>query len=116
MLADAKILMTSAPSAFRCRTCARSVSGVGRWLLNGLSEVNTRGPGIWPRAIHSRRSLSSGEPGLWIVVKPAINVAYAFPAVDNIDWTGVSLSVPREWYRPSRLKYQVRCECASIIP
>ena len=50
----------------------------------GVSDVITRGPGICPIAIQSRRSLSSGEPGLWIVVNPAIKVAYAFPAVDSI--------------------------------
>ena len=33
------------------------------------------------------------SPGLWIVVKPAISVAYAFAAVDNIDCTGVSPSL-----------------------
>ena len=85
MLADAKILMTSAPSALRPRTCARSESGDSRWLLIGFSEVSTRGPGISPAAIQSRRSLSSGEPGLWTVVNPAMSVAYALPAVDKID-------------------------------
>ena len=33
---------------------------------------------------------SEVEPGLWIVVNPAINVAYALPAIDSIDSTGVS--------------------------
>lgn len=48
MLADAKILMTLAPSAARWPTRARISSGVPvRWLIDA-SDVMTRGPGIVP--------------------------------------------------------------------
>src|SRR4051812_5526523 len=51
MLCDAKILMKSAPSAFRRRTISRSVSGVRRGLLIGCSDVRILGPGIAPDAM-----------------------------------------------------------------
>ena len=39
-----------------------------------------RGPGSTPRAIASRSSTSLAWPGLWMVVKPASSVTYAFSA------------------------------------
>ena len=45
MLADAKILMTSAPSFFSCRTFSRISSGVPLLSLNCRIDVRMRGPG-----------------------------------------------------------------------
>src|SRR5947199_9327259 len=115
MLADAKILMKSAPSAFRRRTSSRIESGARRALLIGWSDVRMRDPGVGPVAMKSRRSLSSGEPGLWIVVTPDVSVAKAFATIANIDCTGVSPSLG-VWYRPARLKYQLTCAWPSIRP
>ena len=80
MLADAKILMRSAPSAFILRTAARISSGVIFGFAICPSELSSRGPGSTPRAIASRRGLSDAAPTLWMVVKPAIIVTQAFSA------------------------------------
>jgi len=66
------------------------VSGLPR--LIEFSDVTTRGPGSPCVSIHSRRSLSSGEPGLSTVVNPALSVAAALAAAASMDWTGVSPS------------------------
>ncbi len=80
MLAEAKILITSAPSAFFFLTSARISSTVMLGLEIWPSEVSRRGPGITPRASASRSGLSDIAPRLWTVVKPAINVVKAFSA------------------------------------
>src|SRR5881409_3305893 len=80
MLAYAKILIRSAPSAFLRRTYSRSCCGVSRSSVIWSSEVRILGPGSTPRAIACRRGLSEGLPTLCTVVNPAINVTYAFSA------------------------------------
>src|SRR5258708_5520345 len=80
MLLDAKSLIRSAPAAARCRTASRICAGVPVFSVSGSSEVRTRGPGVAPEAIASRRSLSEAEPGLWTVVNPASRVVHALPA------------------------------------
>jgi hypothetical protein len=74
-------------------------------LLRGSSEVRMRGPGIAPRAIASRNGASLAEPGLAIVVHPAMSVVYALPAPASVSSTTVSPS-PVEWNRPAALKCQ----------
>ena len=107
--------MTSAPSAFRCRTIARSESGEGRVSLIGCSDVRMRGPGMTPRATASRRSRSSGPPTLWIVVTPAISVAYRLPARASAARAGESPSSGR-CSAPAPLMYQPGCTCTSMRP
>ncbi len=81
MLAEAKILTTSAPSCLSWRTSARISSGVPLRSLICRIDVRIRGPGRAPRAIASRNSTSLADPGLWMVVKPAIKVTKAFSAL-----------------------------------
>ena len=78
MLAEAKILMTSAPSAASRRTSRRISLGSPLRTWIDCSEVRIRGPGILPRAIQFRRSASSREPRFCTVVIPPIKVMYAF--------------------------------------
>jgi hypothetical protein len=52
--------------------------------FRGSSDVSSRGPAISPRAMASRSSLSSRDPGLCTVVKPASRVAYALPAAARV--------------------------------
>jgi hypothetical protein len=80
MLAEAKILIRSAPSAFFFRMSARMSSTVILGLETCPSEVSSRGPGRTPRAMASRNGLSDVAPTLWTVVNPAISVTYAFSA------------------------------------
>ena len=80
MLADAKILIRSAPAAFFWRMSARMSSGVIFGFDTWPSELRMRGPGSTPRAIASRRGLSDIAPTLCTVVKPAISVTNAFSA------------------------------------
>src|ERR1051325_5060882 len=70
-----KIFAKSAPSPLSFLTVSRICSGVSFGSSIGSSEVNSRGPGTLPAWMAARNSLSSGEPTLWIVVKPAISVA-----------------------------------------
>jgi hypothetical protein len=91
MLREAKILIRSAPRALKSRTRCRMVSGEPP--LMEPNDVRIRGPGIAPRAIASRRSLSSDEPGLCSVVTPERSVIQAFPAAASAPWTGVSPSL-----------------------
>ncbi len=80
MLADAKILIRSAPSALNARTRSRICSVVHFALPIDPIEVRMRGPGSTPRLIASRNGLSEAAPTLCTVVKPFINVTYAFSA------------------------------------
>ncbi len=90
LLFDANSFTRSAPSAFILRTNARIASGVPLFSVTGVIEVSSRGPGTMPRAIAARRSTSDGEPMLCTVVKPDINVTYAFSTEYSIDCCGVS--------------------------
>src|SRR5688572_6338792 len=84
-------LMRSAPRALKSRTRCRMESGDPP--LMEPNDVRIRGPGTAPRAIASRRSLSSLEPGLCSVVTPDIRVWYALPAAASAPCTGVSPSL-----------------------
>jgi hypothetical protein len=75
MLFEAKILMTSAPSATDLRTNCRTSSGVSLVSVSWWTEVRSRGPAICPRAMASRSGTSIGWPMLCTVVKPAISIA-----------------------------------------
>src|SRR5206468_950490 len=81
MLADAKILTTSARSAFSRRTSWRISSGLPLFSLSGRIAVSRRGPGMIPRSMASRTLTSEGSPTLCTVVKPAIKTTYRFSAV-----------------------------------
>src|SRR5207245_659997 len=61
MLAEAKILIRSAPWALRWRTSARSESGPTRGSASGSNEVKIRGPGSPCVAIQSPRSASARD-------------------------------------------------------
>ena len=74
MLAEAKILIRSAPSAFFLRMSSRICSGVHFAFAIEPSDVRMRGPGSTPRLIASRSGLSDAAPTLCTVVKPAISV------------------------------------------
>ena len=80
MLADAKILITSAPADASSSTRARISSGPPLPSVMGWIDVRIRGPGSDPRAIASRTGTSSGPPRLCTVVTPLASMFQAFSA------------------------------------
>ena len=116
MLAEAKILITSAPAAATSSTCARISAGPPVPSITGRTEVSTRGPGREPLAMALRSGMSSEPPTLCTVVTPLRSMFHAFSAAYSICSRGPSVETLLCSRSVSRSKCQPRCTWVSISP